>query len=609
MEEENIGYIAELRQGTTLNSGKYTIEQKIGQGGFGITYKAVQNGLGRIVCIKEYFIENKCVRNTQARTVVPSGISRELFEKHRLAFVQEAQTLAQLHHPGIVEVIDVFDENSTSYMVMPFVEGQTLQSIVEKRGPLDYSEAINYVAQVTDAIGYIHQRGILHRDIKPDNIIITADYKAILIDFGAARKFQQDKTQSHTVIGTHGYAPIEQWDNVSRKGSYTDIYSIGATMYFILTGERPMEASDRRALLEDMDGNMGGGMPEPKKLNPNIPDEGNRTILKAMQIMPENRHQSVQEFMDDLLNVKPSELVDETKLVVDNSKVKKLWIGFGTAMVVVIIALIIVLTQQPEPKVVIVPPEEEKIETTDFTGTKAGYPMVYVEGGTFTMGTSDIGEDDCPPHLVTLDGYWIGQYEVTQGLWKEIMEDNNPSEHQPLKRPDSTEYTPEERDMFPVENVSYDDIEEFITKLNKRTGQNFALPTEAQWEFAARGGKKSKGGKFANGGDKGPSGIWFKQEHPIMVNVKEVAKPNELGIYHMSGNVAEWCRDYYDMDFYNSCDLTNPVNNEESNAFVIRGGSYKDEEPWMVNVFHRYSDNIKRDDTGFRLIINNSINN
>lgn len=605
MEEENIGYIAELRQGTTLNSGKYTIEQKIGQGGFGITYKAVQNGLGRIVCIKEYFIENKCVRNTQARTVVPSGISRELFEKHRWAFVQEAQTLAQLHHPGIVEVIDVFDENSTSYMVMPFVEGQTLQSIVEKRGPLDYSEAINYVAQVTDAIGYIHQRGILHRDIKPDNIIITADYKAILIDFGAARKFQQDKTQSHTVIGTHGYAPIEQWDNVSRKGSYTDIYSIGATMYFILTGERPMEASDRRALLEDKDGNMGGGMLEPKKLNPNIPDEGNRTILKAMQIMPENRHQSVQEFMDDLLNVKPSELVDETKLVVDNSKAKKLWIGIGTAMVAVIIALIIVLIQRTEPKVVIVPPEEEKIETTDFTGTKAGYPMVYVEGDTFTMGTSDIGEDDCPPHTVTLDGYWIGQYEVTQGLWREIM-GFNPSEYHPAKKPDGNDFTLEERDMFPVENVSYDDIDAFIVKLNTRTGQKFALPTEAQWEFAARGGKKSKGGKYANGGDKGPSGIWFKQEHPIMVNVKEVAKPNELGIYHMSGNVAEWCRDYYGDNFYNRDNsvVKNPLNRTpgEYGSYVVRGGSFDNTKPQEVCVFIRDGETAKNEYTGFRLI-------
>ena len=290
--DENTQYFKELQPGTTLNGGKYVIEKKIGEGGFGITYKAVQQGLNRPVCIKEYFLAGRCVRNTLARTVQLQGISEELFEKYRQSFVHEAQTLASLHHQGIVEVIDVFDENNTSYMVMTFIEGRSLQSIVDQNGPLPYSDAVNYLTQIANAVDYIHQRHILHRDIKPENIMITADYKAILIDFGSARQFEEDKTQSHTAMLTHGYAPTEQYTRNSRKGAYTDIYSIGATLYFILTGQVPVEAAAR--IVEPM--------PEPKQLNPSLPDEANSTILKAMQLKPADRYQSVQELLHDLLN-------------------------------------------------------------------------------------------------------------------------------------------------------------------------------------------------------------------------------------------------------------------------------------------------------------------
>jgi len=319
MNESNTQSFNELQPGTTLCNGKYAIEKKIGEGGFGITYKAVQSSLGRTVCIKEYFPAGKCVRNTQAKTIHLQGINEATFEKYRQAFVKEAKTLASLKHPNIVEVIDVFDENNTSYMVMTFIEGQSLQNIVANQGELSYPEAVNYIAQVTDAVGYLHEKHILHRDIKPDNVMITADYKAILIDFGSAREFKHDKTQAHTSMLTHGYAPTEQYTTNSRKGAYTDIYAIGATFYFALTGKAPLEAAAR----------MTEKMPEPKELSPKIPDEANRTILKAMQIKAENRHQSVREFMDDLRNIKPSELIDETiggTTVVVKKSHKWLWI-------------------------------------------------------------------------------------------------------------------------------------------------------------------------------------------------------------------------------------------------------------------------------------------
>jgi serine/threonine-protein kinase len=325
MTPKDVQGFRELQSDTTLNGRKYTIERKIGEGGFGITYMAVQNGLNRAVCIKEYFPAGKCIRNTLARTVHLQGVSEETFEKYRQAFVKEAQTLATLKHPNIVEVIDVFDENNTSYMVMSFIEGESLQRIVDNRGKLPYADTVNYIAQITNAIGYIHERHILHRDIKPDNIMITPDHKAMLIDFGSAREFEHDKTQIHTSMLTHGYSPPEQYTVNSRKGSYTDIYALGATFYFALTGQVPVEAAAR--LTEKMS--------EPKELSPEIPNEANRTILKSMQIKADNRHQTIKEFMDDLRNVKPSTLVDET---IGGGRLHKKWLWWiAVASVIVIV--------------------------------------------------------------------------------------------------------------------------------------------------------------------------------------------------------------------------------------------------------------------------------
>lgn len=287
---DNTQLIQELQPGTSLYGGKYIVEKKIGEGGFGITYKAVQRDLNRAVCIKEFFLSGRCVRNSQARSLHLLNISEGDFEKYRMAFVKEARTLASLHHPNIVEVIDIFNEGNTSYMVMPFVEGRSLQSIIEKNGPLTYPEAVNYIAQIANAVGYIHDHHILHRDIKPDNIMITDDYRAVLIDFGSAREFVEDKTQSHTSILTHGFAPPEQYSRTSRKGSYTDIYAIGATLYFILTGRTPVDAAAR----------LTESLPEPQTLKPDLPEEANSTIMKAMQLNPQNRYQSIAEFMADL---------------------------------------------------------------------------------------------------------------------------------------------------------------------------------------------------------------------------------------------------------------------------------------------------------------------
>jgi serine/threonine protein kinase len=184
----------ELLNGTQLQTDKYTIEGVIGVGGFGITYLARHNVLGHQYAIKEFFLNGHCMRNTLRKTVVLQGIDEYVYDKYRQKFIEEAQILASLDHPNIVKVVDIFQENNTAYIVMPLLKGQTLQQLVEREGRLKYEVAVNYIAQLSEAVGYIHECNILHRDIKPENIIVAPKNRAVLIDFGSAREFIQDRT-------------------------------------------------------------------------------------------------------------------------------------------------------------------------------------------------------------------------------------------------------------------------------------------------------------------------------------------------------------------------------------------------------------------------------
>ena len=196
-----------------------------------------------------------------------------------------------------------------------------------------------------------------------------------------------------------------------------------------------------------------------------------------------------------------------------------------------------------------------------FTVAGVSFTMVFVEGGTFTMGATseqgdDAGDDEKPTHRVTLSDYYIGETEVTQALWQAVM-GNNPSYFK--------------GDNLPVERVSYNDVKEFITKLNQKTGKTFRLPTEAEWEYAARGGKKSKGYKYS-GSDNINDVAWYKDNSDDKTHPVKTKRPNELGIYDMSGNVYEWCSDWY--GGYSSNAQTNPQGPSGGSYRVFRGGSW-----------------------------------
>ena len=236
----------QLRIGTLLQGGKYQIDDILGQGGFGITYLAVQRGLGRRVAIKEFFLKEHCNRDSSTLNVsIPSEGSREMVERFKLKFLKEARTIATLHHPNIISIFDVFEENGTAYFVMDYVDNGNLGKKTENH-PLTEKEALRYALQISNALDYLHRKNILHLDIKPSNILINKKDEVVLIDFGISKRydFYGHETSSTPVGFSRGYAPLEQYnEGVKKFTPETDIYSLGATIYRMLTGKNPPEAS------------------------------------------------------------------------------------------------------------------------------------------------------------------------------------------------------------------------------------------------------------------------------------------------------------------------------------------------------------------------------
>lgn len=240
----------ELNVGSYLQNGKYRIIGMLGQGGFGITYLAVQSGLERKVAIKEFFMKDICNRDgcTSHVTLGTEG-SREIVARFREKFLKEARNIARLNHPHIVRIHDIFEENGTAYYVMEYAEGGSLADLVKSKGCLSESEATSYILQIAEALAYIHGENMNHLDVKPANILLNDRNEAILIDFGLSKQYDAltgGQTSTTPVGISEGYAPMEQYKQggVSEFSPETDIYALGATFFKLLTGKTPPSASD-----------------------------------------------------------------------------------------------------------------------------------------------------------------------------------------------------------------------------------------------------------------------------------------------------------------------------------------------------------------------------
>ena len=295
-----------LPEGTVL-AGQFLIEEVLGQGGFGITYRAKDHKTGDTVAVKEYFPDTMVARTET--TVVPYTGEREENFKYGLGcFLREAETLAKyVDNDGIVSIRSYFEENGTAYFVMDFVDGVSFDKYIkDKGGKIDFEDAKNILLPIIDALGAVHKDGIVHRDVTPDNIYITKDGAIKLLDFGAARYSIGDKSRSLDVVLKHGYAPKEQYTRHGKQGPFTDIYTVGVCFYRAITGKLPVDSIDR---LEEDDVVL------PSTLGVKIEPYEEEAILKAMAVQPADRFQSMEEFKAALLN-EPVAEVKEEKLAI-----------------------------------------------------------------------------------------------------------------------------------------------------------------------------------------------------------------------------------------------------------------------------------------------------
>ncbi len=290
---ENISqYPIALPIGTIL-TGRYLIGKVLGKGGFGITYLAYDLNQNRRISIKEYLPDNLTHRDSGKTEVSTySGEKGETFRLGAQKFFDEAKTVSKFNgHPNIINVYEFFYQNNTAYFVMEYLNGMDLRNYIINNGGCISEEKIKeIITPVIDALIVIHSIGILHRDISPDNIYICNDGNVKLLDFGAARQVIGEQSKSLSVVLKQGFAPIEQYQTKGRQGEWTDVYALGATIYYCLTGRIPESAMDR--VDED-------SLKQPSELGIKVTPEFEKTILKALSIRAINRYQTVAEFKRD----------------------------------------------------------------------------------------------------------------------------------------------------------------------------------------------------------------------------------------------------------------------------------------------------------------------
>lgn len=594
----NIG--AELRSPTKT----YKIKKVLGHGAFGITYLAtttviLPGELGEIesevnVCIKEFFMSDffgRCEDGT-----VTSTASSQLASQYGYKFKNEAINLSHLNHPNIVRVHEVFDANDTHYYVMQYIYGENLDSYVTKRGGVPEACAISYIKKIASALNYMHSQKMLHLDVKPKNIMHESTHEDVyLIDFGLSKQYDiNDEPESSTTVGlgTPGYAPLEQSDSVGAEQfpATIDIYALGATFYKILTGINPPKAYEV----------MNDGIPKKSLIDKGVSKGTIALIEKMMQPLKKNRPQSISEVEllinqlnlsdDDATDTLPSKIIgidshkDESVVIrsgddneineqtiipnriqdTGRKKKKSSIMAFVAFLSSLLLGIAVwwflgeqTKIQQPNKEIA---SETSEVETKTFTVNGVDFKMVKVNAGSFSMGSTDeqgseTESDEEPIHMVTLSDYYIGQTEVTQALWVAVM-GNNPSSFQGANNP--------------VEQVSWHDCQIFIERINKLTQAKFRLPTEAEWEFAARGGNNSNHFKYSGSDNIEDVSCYFANSE--MTQRVASKKPNELGIYDMSGNVWEWCQDWYGN--YSVGSQTDPTGPKTGSGRVTRGGCW-----------------------------------
>ncbi len=324
-----------LEAGSTLYNSRFIISCAVGAGGFGITYSAWDTLLKQRVAIKEYLPGEFSTRIKGAFGVtVYGGEKAEQFKNGLDKFAEESRKLAKFDDvPGIVQIYDCFQENNTAYIVMEYLEGETLGAYIEREGKIPVQRVIEIITPILDALAAVHKEGIVHRDIAPNNIFLCSDGRVKLLDFGAARNATGTHSKSLTVLYKEGFTPEEQYSSRGNQGPWTDVYATAATMYKAITGVTPEGAMARR---------VNDTLKEPSKLGVKISASVENALMNALNVEYKARTQTASDYNEQLHSTKP------VKRSFKRTKTKRVgrvpvgvWITSGTLATAILVLLIL----------------------------------------------------------------------------------------------------------------------------------------------------------------------------------------------------------------------------------------------------------------------------
>ena len=498
-------------------------------------------------------------------------------------FINEAHVMVRLNHPNIRQVYDLGEYEGRPCIIMEYLEGKDLKERMREGERFSSSQLQHWWNQLASALTYTHQQGVVHRDIKPSNIFVTDNGDVKLLDFGIA-KVRDSITSTHTGVrmGTLMYMSPEQADDAKHVDGRSDVYSLAVTFVSLLLGHTPYDENteSQRVILNHI-------VEHPLDLS-ELPADWRNFLSPYLSKKPSERPtlvpfptQSEEQFpapadspdehtfIDDGAPVINLATEEEEKVVPPpptqkpekkQAKNHKMWLWILLASVVVLLAVVLVIMTVKKPTAIV-------DENGNLAVNGIEYKMMPVTSGSFIIDGCEKDGKEINTNPVTVGCFLMGETEVTQALWKAVM-GKNPSTFK--------------GDDLPVENVSWEDCQKFIEKLNALTGKNFRLPTEVEWEFAARGGNHSRHFTYS-GGNQIDMVAWYQGNSLSGTCSVKTKNPNELGIYDMSGNVSEWC----------------------SEECVYRGGSWHHDES-DCRIAHReksYSPVEKFDYVGLRLVL------
>jgi serine/threonine protein kinase len=556
--------------------GQYGILSVLGEGGMSTVYRARQASIQRDVAVK--VIEAKMTNDTA-------------FLKR---FEREAQLIASLSHTHIVKVFDYGQQNNVIYLVMELLSGGSLNELLQK-GPLAPDRVFRLVDQVTSALDYAHQKGVVHRDLKPQNLMFDESGNVLLTDFGLARLVNQTSamTQTGLTLGTPAYMSPEQWTHDSVDGR-SDIYAFGITLFQMITGKLPFNGDTPYRLMYQ---HLYDQPPSVLTINPRLPAGLDLVIMQALAKDPDTRFNTAGEMAAAFRAAVTNPVRMQNRAQTGPLQSRPQTGPLPT------LALTPAQTG-PLPKLI----KRLAIEAGHVRTDPRDIAQVYVPAGQFSMGSTaqpNARGDEQPIHDVRISSaFWLDQYAVTNTAYKAFVEDGGYAKSQywsnngwqwltvnGISGPGN--YTGFAEPQQPRVGVSWYEADAYARWRGGR------LPTEAQWEYAARG---SQGLIYP----------WGNVFQDTLANVRGTrTKPvgtypdgkSWIGAYDLAGNVWEWVADWYDEDYYAQSNGLDPVGPATGSTKVLRGGSWSHNQDMARGASRRREAALTRENyIGFRII-------